>query len=180
MTDLIYRYKVCPSPEGQDSWIGFQTNKVGMAMEGIYMLSSLESQKGLKFAGAPCPVFGKHPAVWADSHMLVMPKKLDAKRRQAAWEFIKYLSDHSIEWAKGGQVPVRKSIIATPEFKKLQVQYQFSKELPYVVYMPRSVAVNQILPFEDAAVEAVLNQIKPTDAALSEADHRINSVLERQ
>lgn len=179
MTDLIHKYKVCPSPEGQDAWIGFRTGKVAMVLEGIYMLSSLEERKDLKFAGAPCPVFGKHPAVWGDSHMLVMPKNLTPERRQAAWAFINYLSDHSLEWSKGGQIPVRKSILSTPEFRKLPVQYQFSKELPYVVYLPSSTATNQLMPFCDAAVEAILNDIKPTKDALDEASRRINNVLER-
>ncbi len=180
MGDIIHKYRVCPPPEGTDAWMGFRTGKVAMAMEGIYMLSSLEDQKGLAFAGAPAPVFGRHPAVWGDSHMMVMPRDLDAAHRRAAWEFIRYLSDHSLDWSKGGQVPVRKSIISTPEFRKLRVQYAFSKELDYVVYQAPSVATNQVLPFEDAAVEAVLNRIKTPREALLEASRRVNNVLERQ
>ena len=179
MTDLIRKYKVCPKPEGQEAWIGFRTGKVAMALEGIYMLSSLEEQKGLKFAAAPCPVFGRHAAVWGDSHMMAMPKKLSPERRQAAWEFMRYLSDHSLDWSKGGQVPVRKSILSTPEFRKLPVQYQFSKELPYVVYMPPSTSMNQVLPFCEAAVEAILNDIIPIRDAVDEATRRVNNVLER-
>lgn len=179
MSSLIYKHKVCPPPGGIDAWVGFQTGRVGMALEGIYMLSSLEQQKGLDFAGAECPVFGKRRAAWADSHMMVMPRDISPERRRAAWEFIKYLSDHSLEWAKGGQVPVRKSIIADPRFREMRVQYEFSKQLPYVVYMPPSTSINQILPFGEAAVEAILQGIKPPEEALSEAASRMNSVLER-
>ena len=180
MTDLIYKDKICPAPEGQDAWIGFRTGKVAMAIEGIYMLSSVEEQEGLKFAGAPCPQFGPVPAVWGGSHLLAMPAKVSPEHRKASWVFMKYLSDHSLDWAKGGQVPVRKSILATPEFKKMSVQYEFSKKLPYVSYLPQSTAINQVLPFCDASVEAILNKIKPTDYALSEAARRIDNVLERQ
>ena len=179
MCDLIYKYKVCPKPEGQDAWIGFRTGKVAMAIEGIYMISSLEEQKGLHFAGAPCPVFGRHPGVWGNSHMMCMPRGVSPEQRKAAWEFIKYLSDHSLEWAKGGQVPVRKSILAKPEFRRMPVQWEFSKELPYVVYSPPSTSLNQILPFCDAATEAILNDIKPMNDALAEAARRSNAVLER-
>ena len=180
MTDLIYKDKICPAPEGQDAWIGFRTGKVAMAIEGVYMLSSVEEQEGLKFAGAPCPQFGPVPAVWGGSHLLAMPAKVSPEHRKASWVFMKYLSDHSLDWAKGGQVPVRKSILATPEFKKMSVQYEFSKKLPYVSYLPQSTAINQVLPFCDASVEAILNKIKPTDYALSEAARRIDNVLERQ
>ena len=82
MTGFIYDRHIAPSPEGQDAWIGFQTGKVAMALEGIYMLSSLESQKNLRFAGAPCPVFGKQPGAWANSHMMVMPAKTQSREAQ--------------------------------------------------------------------------------------------------
>ncbi len=179
MSSMIYAHKVCPPPGGIDAWVGFQTGKVAMALEGIYMLSSLERQKGLSFAGAPCPVFGSRRAAWADSHMMVMPRSIGRERRKAAWEFIRYLSDHSLEWAKGGQIPVRKSILASPEFRAMRVQYEFSKQLPYVVYMPPSTKMNQLTPFGDAAVEAVLQRIKPPEDALREAARRMNGVLER-
>ena len=35
MRDIIYKERVCPSPEGQDAWMGFQTGKVAMALEGV-------------------------------------------------------------------------------------------------------------------------------------------------
>ena len=180
MSDFIDKYHIAPRPEGQDSWIGFQTGKIAMAMEGIYMLSSLEQQKNLQFAGAPCPIFGKQRGAWANSHLLVMPAKLTPERRKAAWTFIKYLSDHSIEWAKGGQVPVRKSILQSPQFRKLPVQYEFSKQLPYIAYMPASVSIDQVVPFADAAIEGALCGIKPAGEALAEADRRTNGVLERE
>ncbi len=180
MDSFIYNRHIAPSPEGQDAWIGFQTGKVAMALEGIYMLSSLESQKNLKFAGAPCPVFGKKPGAWANSHMMVMPAKLDPVKRKAAWEFICYLSDHSLDWAKGGQVPVRKSILQSAAFRKLPVQREFSKQLPYVCYMPSSTSINQVQPFFDAAVEAGLCGIKPAKQALDEADRRTDEVMSRQ
>ncbi len=70
MHDFIYKYKIAPRPEGVDAWLAFRQGKVGMAMEGIYMLSSLEEQKGLDFAGAPAPQFGPRGAVWGGSHLL--------------------------------------------------------------------------------------------------------------
>ena len=45
--------------------MGFRQGRVAMALEGIYMLSSLEEQNGLPYAGAPAPHFGPVRAVWA-------------------------------------------------------------------------------------------------------------------
>lgn len=180
MSDFIYKYKIAPVPEGQDAWMGFQTGKVAMALEGIYMLSSLESQKGLHYLGAPCPVFGMRQAAWGNSHLLAIPSNSVGKRRAAAWEFVRYLSDHSLDWARGGQVPVRKSILASSGFAGLRIQKEFSRELPYVVLEPASVACNQIAPFADAAVEAALMRIKTPRQALNEAAWRIDNVMKRQ
>jgi multiple sugar transport system substrate-binding protein len=179
MSDLIDS-KVCPRPEGQDAWLGFQTGKVAMAMEGVYMMTSLTKQKGLRFAAAPVPQFGTKKAVWAGSHLLTMPAKLSSAKREAAWTFMRYLSDHSIIWAEGGQVPVRKSILQTPRFKALPIQSEFAKQLDYVVFEPQSVNYNLVATFGDSAFEAILNQTQSPTTALETASRRINNVLERQ
>lgn len=179
MRSIIDR-KVSPRPEGQDAWLGFQTGKVAMAMEGVYMMTSLEKQKGLRYAAAPVPQFGPRQAVWAGSHLLSMPAKLSEEKREAAWTFMRYLSDHSLTWAKGGQVPVRKSILESPGFQGLKVQSEFAKQLDYVVFEPQSVNYNLIATFGDSAFEAILNQTPNANTALDTATRRINNVLERQ
>lgn len=172
--------KLAPRPEGQDAWLGFQTGKVAMAMEGVYMMTSLTKQKGLNFAAAPVPQFGPKKAVWAGSHLLSMPSQLSDEKRQAAWKFMRYLSDHSIVWAEGGQVPVRKSILATDRFKALKVQTEFAKQLDYVVFEPQSVYYNLVATFGDSAFEAILNQTQKPSDALATASRRINNILEKQ
>jgi multiple sugar transport system substrate-binding protein len=177
MLRLIDVEKCCPRPEGSDAWLGFQTGKVAMAMEGVYMKSGLDDRKDLHYAAAPVPQFGPVRAVWAGSHCLAMPKNQDPKVRTAAWTFIKYLSDHSLMWAKGGQVPIRRSIIGSKEFRDLPVQSQFAKQIDYVRYEPFSVRFNQLTVFGDAAIEAVVNRMESPDQALTTASRRINRVL---
>lgn len=172
--------KLAPKPEGQDAWLGFQTGKIAMAMEGVYMMTSLAKQKGLRFAAAPVPQFGPKKAVWAGSHLLAMPADISQDKRQASWKFIRYLSDNSIVWAEGGQVPVRKSILATERFKSLPVQSEFAKQLDYVVFEPQSVNYNLVATFGDSAFEAILNRTQSPKEALATASRRINNILERQ
>jgi multiple sugar transport system substrate-binding protein len=180
MEKLYQDYKICPTPEGNDGWAGFRIGKVGMAFQGIWMINELNNQKGLNYAAAPVPFFGPKKAVWAGSHCLVMPAKLQADRREAAWTFIKYLSDNSLEWAKGGQVPVRKSVLDNPEFQSLKVQPEFAKQLPWATYEPFSTAVNQIASFADTAVESTLNGGEDAKQALKTAARRVDNVLRRQ
>ncbi len=179
MCDIINRYGVAPKPEGFDSWMGFRQGRVAMAIEGIYMLSSVEEQKGLEYAGAPVPSFGPRRAVWGGSHMLCMPKDLSPERAQLVWRFMRYLSDHSLDWAEGGQIPVRRSLLNQSRFRRMRVQYAFAKQLPYVVFEPASHKSTEIMPFYDAAIEAALLGIKSPQDALNEAARRIQQVLDR-
>ena len=179
MCDIISRYRVAPKPEGFDSWMGFRQGRVAMAIEGIYMLSSVEEQRGLEYAGAPVPSFGPGRAVWGGSHLLCMPKNLSPQRAQLVWRFMRYLSDHSLDWAEGGQIPVRRSLLNQPRFRQMQVQYAFAKQLSYVVFEPASHKSTEIMPFYDAAIEAALLGIKSPQDALNEAARRIQQVLDR-
>lgn len=108
------------------------------------MLTSLEEQEDLEFAGAPLPAVRRKRAVWASTHLVAMPSAIEAGEAGRLWT-LRYLSDHSLDWARG-QVPVRKSILHSPAFQKLQVQYAFSKELPYIVYEPPTVSYKSNSP----------------------------------
>jgi multiple sugar transport system substrate-binding protein len=179
MRDLIYRYKVAPKPEGVDAWLAFRQGKVGMALEGIYMLASLEEQTGLPYAGAPTPQFGTVRQAWAGSHLLCQPAGIRPEMARAAWRFMRYLSDQSLQWAKGGQVPARLAVVRTPEFQALPVQAQYARQLPYVRYEPLSPKLNALFPFFDPAIEAVLLNLQTPEAAMRDANRRINQVLQR-
>lgn len=180
MLSLSDTYHVSPPPQGNDAWLGFQMGKVGMVFQGTWMVDSLRDKKDLEFAAAPVPQFGTIQAVWASSHTLCMPARLNPERTAAAENFIAYLSDHSLEWARGGQVPVRLTILNSKGFQELTVMKEFAKELPYIVYEPAAVTINQVAPFADEAVEASLNHIDKPSRLLELANRRIENVLKRQ
>jgi multiple sugar transport system substrate-binding protein len=179
MHDFIYKYKIAPRPEGVDAWLAFRQGKVGMAMEGIYMLTSLEEQKGLPFAGAPVPQFGPNGAAWGGSHLLCQPAGIAPEASRAAWRFMRFLSDNSYEWATGGQVPARLKVLHSPRFAALPVQAQFARQLPFVQYEPLSPRANAMFPFVDPAIESVLLDLRTPEDALKDAQRRIDQVLHR-
>ncbi len=179
MADMITRCRIAPKPEGFDSWMGFRQGRVAMAIEGIYMLSSLEEQKGLEYGGAPVPRFGRRMAAWGGSHVMCMPRKLPDDRVKLAWRFMRYLSDHSLDWAEGGQIPIRKSLLKHPRFLAMRVQRAFARELPYVVFEPASHKSTEIMPFYDAAIESSLLGLQTPQEALNEAHRRIGQVMAR-
>lgn len=179
MHDLIYKYGVAPKPEGVDAWLAFRQGKVGMALEGVYMLASLEEQKGLDFAGAPVPQFGPVPGVWGGSHLLCQPAGIAPEQSRAAWRLMRFLSDNSLAWARGGQVPARRSIARLPAFTALPVQSQFARQVDIVQYDPLTPKMNALFQFVDPAIEAALLGLQTPEAAMRDACRRIEQVLRR-
>jgi multiple sugar transport system substrate-binding protein len=178
--DLIQREKVAPQPENFDSWIGFRQGKVGIVFEGIYMLADLQKQKDLDFSGAPVPQVGDHTAVWADSHNLCLRSDLKEPELSATWRFVKYLSDNCLDWAEGGQIPVRKSLRATPRFAAMTVQSAFAKQIPYVVYQPRLPFIFEYLTEFNLALEKALRGRAAPHDALQAAEARVNQIHARE
>ncbi len=179
MHSLIYEHKVAPAPEGVDAWLAFLQGKVAMAMEGIYMQSSLAAQKGLEWAAAPVPQFGSQPAVWAGSHLLAQPRGITDDASSDAWRLMRFLSDNSLEWAAAGQVPARNDIRATPEFARLGAPAEAARQMSYVVYEPPSPRANALLPFVDPAIESILLNRQTPRESFTDADRRMNQVLRR-
>jgi multiple sugar transport system substrate-binding protein len=178
--DLIRKYKVAPPPENFDAWIGFRQGRVGMAFEGIYMLADLQKQKDLDFGGAPVPTIGPHPAVWTGSHNLCLRSDLKGKQLSAAWRFVKFLSDHSVDWAAGGQIPARTDIRNTDRFHAMPVQSAFAREIPIVNYLPRLSFIFEFQTEFNNAVEKALRGTATPQAALAEATANINKVIARE
>lgn len=169
-----------PSPENFDSWIGFRQGRVGMVFEGIYMLADLQKQQDLEFAGAPVPQVAGTKAVWADSHNLCLKSGLPDKTREAAWRFMRFLSDNSLDWADGGQIPTRPSLRNTPRFQAMAVQSAFAKQVPIVRYHPQVPFIFEYLTEYNLAMEKILRGRATPEDALGAAEKRVNEILARE
>ncbi len=176
--DLIRKYKVAPSPEDVDSWIGFRQGKVGMVFHGIFMVADLDRQKDLDYGAAPAPLLGIKPAVWAGSHNLCLRSNLTEKELDASWRFIKFLSENSLDWAEGGQVPIRKSLRDTDRFRGMTAQREFAKQIPYAVYMPSVPFGFEFSGEFSLALERALRGRTSPKEALDVANKNINKIIE--
>lgn len=177
---LIRTHKVVPPPENFDSWVGFLQGRVGIAFEGIYMLADLKKQTDLDWGAAPLPMLGRERAAWADSHVLCLRADIDERHRDAAWRFIKFLSDNSLDWAEGGQIPARTSLRETERFRAMYAQNEFSRQLPYITYLPPIPFIFEFQTEFDTAVEKALRGSVSARQALDDATRNINEILERR
>ena len=124
------------------------------------------------------------PAVWAQSHQFSLPKQSDnsEERRAAALKFVEWMTAHSVDWAKAGQVPARNSardeVVANTDNPVLQDVKIFVPELAYAKFWPSDVpTMLEIAPrIGNHAVAAVLGQESVADA-LKAAEQEINDII---
>jgi multiple sugar transport system substrate-binding protein len=176
----IVRDKLAPSPENFDAWVGFLQGNVAMCWEGIYMLPDLQRQgERFDWGAAPMPQLGPTQATWGESHTLCLRSDLSGPELDAAKRFIKYLSDHSLDWAEGGQVPVRRSLRDTDRFRQMTAQREFAKQIPYVKYLPPVPYLLELLPEYDYSIELALRGKATAKQALAECAERLKPVYAR-
>ncbi len=170
---------VAPPPENGLGWVGYRQNRVAMVWDGVYMLGDLKRLDTLEYVAAPIPQVGPKPGTMADSHVLCMRKDLTPDERRAAETFIRYLSAHSIRWADAGQVPARRSVRASPEFARMAVQSQFAKQVPHVLYPPRTPVLFELTLEIDLAVEKVIRGRTSAKEALDLANTNAQRFIDR-
>lgn len=177
--DLIFKEKLVAPAETTDQWIGFRQGNVAMCWHGIFMLPDLLNQPDLEWSAAPVPTLFKQPASWADSHNLCLRADLSGRELEAGKRFIHYISEHSLDWAAGGQIPVRRSLRNSPRFAKMYAQSEFAKQIPYAAYMP---SVPYVLEYQsefDVAIETVLRGSESAQSAFDTAATNIRAIIQR-
>lgn len=79
---------------------------------------------------APCPSsVGENNTNFAGSHQFTLMKNTVTNDRikNLCYIFMKYVNEHSIDWALGGQVPALKSLHQTDEYKALTALQPFTE-----------------------------------------------------
>lgn len=151
-----------------------------MTFEGIYMLADLMGEGEQRFSGAPVPLLGKQKAVWANSHNLCLRGDLRGGLLDVAAQFISFLSNHSLQWAAGGQIPARRDLRDTAAFRRMTVQRAFASQIPYVDYPPSIFLEFEYQSELDIAVDRALRGASAPAAALETAARNIDAIIRRE
>ncbi|CAA9304227.1 MAG: ABC transporter, sugar binding protein [uncultured Frankineae bacterium] len=159
----------------------FRQGRDAMTWDGIWMMNEWAKVQGLDWGASPLPQIGDEPAVWASSHQLVImqQRQADENKLHAARDFIKYLSDNSIEWAKSGQIPARNSVRESDEFAALEVQSTLAEQLDYVIFPPTVPGIGDVTaPTFEQAVNTVVLGKADAKTALEDAAKKADALLE--
>lgn len=178
MSDLV-KNGYSPKNVAQDAdYIALKNGKNAFNWNGIWQINDMKQGKA-KWGVAPLPQIGTQQAAWAGSHQFVIIKqrKQDPNKVEAAKSFINWVSQNSLEWAKGGQVPARKSVRESADFKALPEQSEFAKEVEYLKFAPSKAGIADANAMIDTAVNAaVLGKADPKQA-LDDAAAKANKIL---
>jgi multiple sugar transport system substrate-binding protein len=118
-------------------------------------------------------------ATYADGHSWVMPvRKRTAQQLQAIHKLLRFLADNDYEWSRTGHLPAFTAVVASDRFAALPHRQNIARlatvGTPLPAKVQRQFAINDIIGEEMAA--AIAGQ-KPVDAALADAEHRVNDLL---
>ena len=180
MVDLV-KQGYSPKNVGQDAdVIAFQNGKNAFNWNGIWFINGYGEVKDLNWGVAPLPQIGEERAAWANSHNFVImnQRDQDENKIQAAKVLIAWISEHSIEWAKSGQVPARNTVRESDEFQSLNEQVAFAEQIDYLHFPPPVPGISDISPIIETGLnEAVLLKKEPQQA-LDDAAGQATQLLE--
>jgi multiple sugar transport system substrate-binding protein len=181
LTDLV-KNGYSPKNVAQDAdLIALQNGKAAFNWNGIWTINTLRSVKGLDWGVSALPQIGTQKAAWAGSHNFVQFKQRtqDQNKLQAGKVFINFISQQSIEWAKGGQVPARKEVRDSSEFTALKEQAAIGSQIDDLHFPPSVPGIPDAMATIDTAVnEAILGRKAP-GKALADAAAKANQILEQ-
>lgn len=170
-----------PANVGQDAdYLAFKGGKNAFNWNGIWQINDLKKSPDIQWGVAALPQIGSKKAVWANSHnfTIVQQRQPDANKVSAAKVFINWLSQHSLDWAKGGQVPARKQVREEAGFKSLTEVGALATQLDDAAFPPIAPGIGEVVAlFYTAFNNAVLGKKSPKDA-LNEAAAQADKLLE--
>lgn len=147
---------------------------------GIWSLNTLAENKALEWGVAPLPQIGELKAVWANSHQFTIPTQRNgnSNRVDAAKVFVNWVSQQSLEWARGGQIPARNSVRESDGFAKLTGQSTLAKQINDVVFPPTVPGINDVIGEFYRAVNEIVLGGKGVESTLKESASRADKILE--
>lgn len=178
--DLIKNGHSAPKIAQDADLVALQNGKTAFNWNGIWTINTLGEKSGLEWGVAPLPNIGGTKAAWAGSHQFVLPtlRTPDENKSTAARVFLNWISTKSIEWAKGGQVPVRNSVRESAEFKALKDQSALATQIDDLRFLPSVPGIGDAMPEFDKALNLAINGGQDPAKVLGDAAARATQILE--
>ena len=174
------QHQFAPAPTGINVMEGYYAGKAAIVYNGVWNVNGMKRNAHIPHGVGVTPTFFQNNKSTFGGHQMAMPNQLQGKPLEEAWKTIKFISDNGLEWAKEGQTPARKSILASKEFQELWPQNIFAKQVAYSRPPIPHLKIQEIGDQIGPAVDAALNGQKSPADALKEAAQRQREALARR
>lgn len=157
----------------------FLSDEAAILLNGTWAVDQYRREADFEYRALDFPTLYDEPAVWANSHMWVLPKKRNNPKYEAAMHYLSFLYEHVYDWAAGtGHLAPRISVLESDELNSVPQRQNYAETADIAKLVPSIEnwqAVEDILKEE---IEATWLTGKSVDAALTDAESRINRTLE--
>jgi multiple sugar transport system substrate-binding protein len=166
----------------------FLAGEGGVQLNGTWVVGDYDAQSKTPgtalnkggYAVYPYPqLFGGQKAQFADGHSwAVSVKERTPEQTAAIAKFLKFYFDNDFEWSRTGHLPSVQAVIDSPKFKALPHRDTIAAVAdlgrPLPAQVQRQFAIQDIIGEE---VGAAISGQKDVDAALTDAENRVNDLL---
>ncbi|HEX2037514.1 MAG TPA: extracellular solute-binding protein, partial [Chloroflexota bacterium] len=124
------------------------------------------------------------PAWWAQSHQLALPKQqqVDEAKRTAAFNFVLWLTEHTLDWSQAGQLPANRKVLTSDGFQRsnhpvhqhLKVWERHLSSAAFMTLHPKYVDIESTLG--PVLNRGMMRELSP-QAALVDLEQAVNALL---
>ena len=164
----------------------FMSGEGGIYPTGTWMIGQFSQEAATpgrplyrSYGVYPYPRLWGRDAVFVSGHAWVVPRReRTPAQRSALARLFGFMAAQNFHWARSGHLPAFQAIIDSPEFRALPHRQDIaplaSTGRPLPGSIRRQAAIEGIIGEE---VAAAVNGQKPIDAALADAERRVNELL---
>jgi multiple sugar transport system substrate-binding protein len=167
MHDWVYKDKIAQAVAPDVDLKDISNGSTGMVVDGPWQYTRLHDALGVNLGVAAIPKWGPKKAVFVGQHYFILAKDgATAAINKASLAFVKYFEVHAIQWAKAGDLPAYKPVLASKAFKKLTYETPLAKSLAYGVLSPQLPKYGSFNSTLYPQISLVLRDKKSAKAAL--------------
>ena len=179
---MIHDHHLHAVPVGYSMTDSYQNGALALAIAGSWWLNFIrDSDLESKTVFWRVPQYGLvQPQAWMSAHVMGIPNGTDEEGAAAASDFIVWLSNHGLEWARSGQPPARISLQNSPTLQDHWHTGNFGSQFQAIGRTEQQHGnITEIQNAYQQEFEAVITNVKTLDEGIGEAHARVQEVLDR-
>ncbi len=161
----------------------FKAGQAGMIWNGIWQLPNVTGDSvSFKSGATATPQIGPQPAAWAGASLFTLPmhkNAVDQCKDAASIMLMRYILDHSADWALAGNIPALNAVRHGAQFSSQQPYASIAPEVENPVFLPGGVpgVADAFAPLGDAVSAVMTGSATDIKGTLDNAAQKADQIL---